>query len=69
MKWPWVSRREMERVLRILKAERVMADLRFHKANALPLDDSLRLGTLSATGEVAGLSVAIGCLGGALEDS
>ncbi|KKN24709.1 hypothetical protein LCGC14_0892120 [marine sediment metagenome] len=69
MKWLWVRRKEMERVLRILKEERARSRLRFAKANALPLDDPLSLGTLSATGEVAGLSVAIACLGGALDDS
>ena len=69
MKWPWVRRKGMERILRILREERERAHLRFDKANGLPLDDPLSLGTLSATGEVAGLSVAIGCLGGALDDS
>ena len=68
MKWLWVKRKDMERVLRTLKEERAMARLRFDKANALSLDDPLRLGTITATGEVCGLSVAIGCLAGALDE-
>jgi len=75
MKWlwakrkGWVKRRAMERVLRILKEERTRARARFDEANALPLDHHLSRLTLTHSGEVGGLSFAIGCLGGTLDDS